>query len=139
MQFSMTRRVHPCPRRLPIHTEDGARRPCQPEELGGRPGREPLPVGLVVVTNYRPGARWRPRALTVGRAALALLDNDVPALRKPAAVLDTLQQVVSHALTLKGVRGKAEERVEALLRRQEDHRCSPWNELLAVACGRRNE
>jgi len=49
-----------------------------------------------------------------------LLDNTVPALRKPAAVLDTLQQVVSHAPTLKGVRGEAEEMVEALLKRLED-------------------
>jgi hypothetical protein len=114
-------RVHPYPRRLSIR-EAGSNRPrrCPPEALGGRAGSRPLPVGLVVVTNYRPGARWRPRALSAGRAALALLDNTVPALRKPAAVLDTLQQVVCHAPTLKGVRGEAEEMVEALFRRMEE-------------------
>jgi hypothetical protein len=48
------------------------------------------------------------------------MDNTVPARRKPAAVLDALQQVVSSAPALKGVRGEAEEVVEALLRRWED-------------------
>jgi hypothetical protein len=114
-------RVHPYPRRLSIR-ESGSERPrrCPAEALGGRTGSRPLPVGLVVITNYRPGARWRPRALSAGRAALALLDNTVPALRKPAAVLDTLQQVVCQASTLKGVRGEAEEMVEALFRRMEE-------------------
>ncbi len=114
-------RVHPYPRQLSIREPEGNRpRRCPPEALGGRAGSRPLPVGLVVVTSYRPGARWRPRVLSAGRAALALLDNTVPALRKPAAVLDTLQQVVCHALTLKGVRGEAEEMVQALFRRLEN-------------------
>jgi hypothetical protein len=113
-------RVHPYPRLLSIR-EAGSDTPrrCPPEALGGRAGSRPLPVGLVAVTQYRPGARWRPRALTAGQAALALLDNTVPALRKPAAVLDALQQVVSHAALLKGARGEAEEAAEALLRRME--------------------
>src|SRR5262249_9794104 len=97
-------RVYPYPRRLSIR-EDGHPRPrrCTAEALGGRVGSRPLPVRLVAVTGYRPGARWRPRVLPPGHAALALLYNTVPAQRKPAAVLDALQQVVSHALTLKGV------------------------------------
>jgi hypothetical protein len=116
-------RVHPYPRWLSIR-EAGSERPrrCPPEALGGRTGSRPLPVGLIVVTNYRPGARWRPRALSAGRAALALLDNTVPALRKPAAVLDSLQQVVSCAPTLKGVRGEAGEMVEALFKRMGEGR-----------------
>jgi len=112
-------RVHPYPRHLSIRGHDERRRRCTPEELGGRAGCKPLPVGLVVVTNYRPGVQWQPRALTAGRAALALLDTAVPALRKPAEVLDTLQQVVSHAPSLKGARGEADEMVEALLKRLE--------------------
>ncbi len=36
------------------------------------------------------------------------------------AVLDTLLQVVSHATTLKGIRGEGEETAKALLKRLED-------------------
>ena len=35
--------------------------------LGGVAGEEPLPVGAVVVTSYRPGAAWRPQRLSPGR------------------------------------------------------------------------
>jgi hypothetical protein len=111
-------RVHPYPRPLSIREADGDRtQRCSAEALGGREGSRPLSVGLVVVTRYRPGARWRPRELSAGPAALALLDNAVPAIRRPAAVLNALQQVVSHSTTLKGVRGEAAPMVEALLKR----------------------
>jgi hypothetical protein len=109
-------RVYPYPRRLSIREAgDQPPRRCTPEALGGRAGSRPLPVRLVVVTGYRPGARWRPRLLPPGHAALALLHNTVPAQRKPAAVLDALQQVVCQATTLKGVRGEAGPVAEALL------------------------
>jgi hypothetical protein len=111
-------RVYPFPRRLSIRKEDGS--PfyrCSPEELGCRIGTSPLPVGMVVVTHYEPGAHWRPRRLSPGRAALALLDNTAPARRRPTDVLATLHQVVAHAPTLKGVRGPAEATVETLLER----------------------
>jgi hypothetical protein len=120
-------RVYPSPRRLSIREDENQRpRRCSPEALGGRAGSRPLPVRLVVVTRYRPGARWRPRVLPPGHAALALLHNTVPAQRKPAAVLDALQQVVCQATTVKGVRGEAEPVAEALL-----DRLGPRSGLLA--------
>jgi hypothetical protein len=48
----------------------------------------------------------------------------VPARRKPAAVLDALQQVVSSTVTVKGVRGEAEEMAADLLERVE--RADRW-------------
>jgi hypothetical protein len=118
-------RVHPYPRRLSVR-ETGQVRPrrCTPEALGGRAGTKPLPIGLTVLTSYQPGARWRPRKVPAGQAALALLDNSVPARRKPAAVLDALQQVVSSTVTVKGVRGEAEEMAADLLERVE--RADRW-------------
>jgi hypothetical protein len=126
-------RVHPYPRRLSIRGAGGQPpRRCTPEALGGRTGSQPLPVGLVVVTSYRPGAHWRPRGLPTGHAALALLGNTVPAQRKPAAVLDALQQVVSHATTLKGVRGEAGPVAAALLKRLE----APTSHSPLISAGR---
>jgi len=74
---------------------------------------------VIAFAMYRPGAAWRPRPLSAGRAVLGLMDNSVPVLRKPAAVLDTLQQVISAAPAVKGVRGEAEATAAALLQRLE--------------------
>jgi hypothetical protein len=118
--FDPLGRVHPFPRLLSIRAEEGVRpRRCPPEELGGRRGVKPLPVGLVAVTEYQTGARWRPRPLSPGQAALALLANTVPARTRPAAALSVLQRVVSQAATLKGKRGEADEVAAQLLKRAE--------------------
>jgi hypothetical protein len=90
---------------------------CHAEELGGSNGVKPLPVGLVIVSQYKSGERWRPRTLSAGQAILELLANTVPARRKPEAVMTTLGKIVSQALVLKGARGEAEETVRLILER----------------------
>jgi hypothetical protein len=108
--------VHPFARRLSLRSADGTPpRRHEPEELGGRTGVEPLPVGLVAIANYRPGARWRPRALTVGQAILGLLRETLPAQLDPEGSLRVLQKAAASALILKGTRGEADETAEKLL------------------------
>jgi hypothetical protein len=46
---------------------------------------------------------------------LELLANTVAARWRPKAALATLQQVVSHVPVLRGMRGEAEEMVDAIL------------------------
>jgi hypothetical protein len=109
--------VHPYARRLSLRTENFGRPVrCDPETLGGRRGAKPLPVGLIAVSQYQSGASWRPRQLSPGQAALALLANTVPARRRPEAALAALQPVVSCAAALKGRRGEADETAAVLLR-----------------------
>jgi hypothetical protein len=88
---------------------------CPVEALGGRRGTEPLPVALVVVTEYRSGAVWAPRLLSAGHGALALLANTVSARRRPAAALTALREVVVHGTVLEGERGEASTMVARLL------------------------
>jgi hypothetical protein len=111
-------RVHPYARPLSIRSADDARsRRCPVEELGGVSATRPLPVGLIAVTQFRPGTR-RPgpwRALSPGQAVLALLSHTVPARRKPATALATLRQAVAPATALRGARGEADRTAEALL------------------------
>lgn len=110
-------RVHPFPRPLAIREDGGAEQIKYPvEALGGQAGVKPLPVGLVIVSKYKQGARWRPQQLSGGKGALELLNNAVPARSRPEAVLDAVRQVVSKAPILKGVRGEAAEMVEHLLK-----------------------
>src|SRR5260370_23490113 len=81
-------RVHPFAKPLSLRQSEGEPpRRLPAEALGGRTGVDPLPVGLVAVTEYRPGKRWRPRPLSSGRAVLALLAHTVPPRRRPATAM----------------------------------------------------
>ena len=110
-------RVHPYPIPLAIRPgQAGApRMKYRVEEIGGVAGARPLPVGLVLITRYVSGSRSRPRPISAGRAVLELLANTLPARRRPERVLDTLTQVVSQAVVLRGPRGEAEETARQIL------------------------
>jgi hypothetical protein len=117
--FDRRGRVHPYARPLGVR-EQGPRaratkRPV--ETLGGRAGARPLPVALVLASEYKAGARWRPRVLSPGEGALALLAHTVAARREPERTLSLLQRVVSGAELLQAVRGEAGPCAEHLLSR----------------------
>lgn len=119
--FDAKGRVYPFPKPLSIRLSGEIEQQEVPvEELGGRAGVKPLPVGLVLMSRYRPGARWRPRQLSAGVGALELLSNTVAARKEPAKALNTLEQVVSGAPVLKGVRGEASEVARAILENVEE-------------------
>jgi len=88
-------------------------------ELGGKSGTKPLPVGLVLMTRYKSGAKWRPRKLTPGKGVLELLFNTVSARRSPEKALSTFQHVTKRAEVLKGIRGDTTAIVDALIKRME--------------------
>jgi hypothetical protein len=107
--------VHPYPRPLSIRQAGGSGMTKQAvDTLGGHAGNGPLPVGLVVMTKFQSGGEWRPRRLSPGRGALALLANTVPARRLPEIVLATLRQVVSVAPVIASQRGEASSVVDAI-------------------------
>ena len=109
-------RVHPFSVALSLRDgPHGEVRKRRAEALGWSSGVAPLRVGLVAITTYQPGARWRARPLSQGRAMLALLSNTVPARRRPRTALATLRKVVASAAVVKGVRGEAEQMCDALL------------------------
>lgn len=119
-------RVHPFPKPLSLrHNGDVKQKDYSVEELGGTAGFKPLPVGLVIMSKYKSGARWRPRQLSAGQGALALLANTVAARREPERALATLQQVVAGATILKGVRGEASETVEPILDHMDSRGAAP--------------
>ncbi len=110
--------VHPYPKPLSIR-ENGTYKQTHYSirEFGGKIGSKPLPVGLVVLSSYKEKSKWRPRQLSVGRRLMALLAHAVSLQKQPEVVLTTLQQVVSKATVLKGVRGEAQETVARILER----------------------
>lgn len=110
-------RVHPFAKPLSLR-ESGSRRQEETpvEALGGRAVRHPLPVGLVVMSTFAEGARWRPRTLSPGQGALAVLSNTVTARHAPARSLASIREVVAHAPVVKSRRGEAAEVAPAILR-----------------------
>jgi hypothetical protein len=110
-------RVHPYARDLRIRRAEstGIER-LKPEQFGAGTGSKPLRVGLVVSTNFKDGARWRPRELTQGKAVLELLANTVSARSQPEMALSFLPKALESARILKGVRGEASEIVESILK-----------------------
>jgi len=109
-------RVHPWARRLRVRLPEGGFRHCAVEDLGGRRGRRPLPVGLVLLTRHREGGRWRPRPLARSEAALALLRHTVVAREQPERSLRFVTRAISDARALKGARGEAPATARAILR-----------------------
>lgn len=87
------------------------------EDLGGRSGAGPVPVGLVVSAPYREGARWRPAAMTAGQALLALLENTVQVREQPRLAMRTLPLAVAQARGFRGRRGEADRAAAWLLAR----------------------
>jgi hypothetical protein len=107
--------VHPYAKPLSVR-DDGWRGEDQHvESLGGRAGDRPLPVGLVVVTHYRPGAIWSPRRCSAGEGALKLLEHTVPARSRPDQALAAVRSAASGATVLVGDRGDAGETAAALI------------------------
>ena len=101
-------RVYPYPKPLAVRNSGSQiQTKVTVESLGGARGDGPVPVGLVAVCTYKEGAKWRPRSLSAGQGALALLANTVPARRNPERALAAIQRVVSSAPVMKGTRGDA--------------------------------
>jgi len=112
-------RVHPFAKPLSIRGASGCDRHARAqrvEELGGCCATSPLPVRLVVLTEYRPDGTWRPERLTAGQAVLELLAHTVPARLRPEASLVSLERAVARATVLKGPRGDARDLAQMLLR-----------------------
>ena len=113
--FDAAGHVKPYALPLSIRTDDPRRRLRIPirEPSDAAPG--PVPVGLVVVTRYTAGARWRPRPLSRGKAFLALMANTVAARSVPERAMKTLSAAVAPADAVTGVRGDARRAARAIL------------------------
>jgi hypothetical protein len=109
-------RVHPYPRAMGVRSADSSpSKKVRAEEIGAIVGSKPLRVGLVISTNYKSGARWRPRELTRGKGVLELMANAVAARTQPELALTVLPVALESARILKGVRGEASETVQSIL------------------------
>jgi hypothetical protein len=101
-------RVHPYARALSVRLEDASgklRVPVGPTLA--LTGKGPLALGVVLLTEFSKGSRWRPTPMTKGELVLALLSNTVPARERPGEVMATLARAASRAEGFRTRRGNA--------------------------------
>jgi hypothetical protein len=112
-------RVHPYP--IPLGrcaTASGKATNRRVEPVGAEVGTKPLPIGLILFTQYKRGAQWKPKRLSPGQAAFELLMSTIPTRRQPELAMGTLYQIASSAVVLKGIRGEAKQLIEFLRRKE---------------------
>lgn len=129
-------RVHPWARRLRIRSPGRPPRHYPVEAFGERARQTSLPVGLIVVTFHRAGARWRPRPLSPGQALLALMRNTHGARQRPDQTIKILGRAVRRAPAFAGRRGEAAELAATLLTNQNAEDCDRTGER-QIAGGKR--
>ena len=108
--------VYPYARPLSIRSPDSkpnARHTV--ESLGGIAGEEPLPLGMIAVTRYRPGANFSPERRSAAQGMLALMANTTGTRERPADTMADLRRAASAALVLEGERGEADAAARLLL------------------------
>jgi hypothetical protein len=113
--------VHPYPKRLSIRDGGYAQTEHAVETLDGVAGVEPLPLGMIVVTTYKAGAEWKPKRLSGGAGALALLSNAVPAQERPKEVMEAVARAASQATVIESDRDEADQIAPLLLAELERH------------------
>jgi hypothetical protein len=113
--------VHPYAK--PVSVRDGgeAQTDHHIERFGGVVGEEPLEVGAVVFTQYRPGTEWNPTEIAPSKGALSMFENTLPALQRSEESMRAIKHAVRGALLLEGDRGEADEVAQSLLARVSGH------------------
>jgi len=99
--------VHPFPRDLSVRTHDFREMDVPVEELGGKTGLDPIPIGLVLLTEYDEKGVWNPERLTTGRGIMEMIPHTIPRDFNAQFALKVLNAAVSDAIILKSPRGDA--------------------------------
>lgn len=114
-------RVHPFAKPLSLRDPQTSRQ-CETavESLGGVAARKPLPVAMVVMTQYRDGACWKPETLSPGEGALEIMAHTIAARRWPALALSVIGTVADQATIIRSERGDARELARKILTARDD-------------------
>lgn len=107
-------RVHAYPRDMSQRNPPHGKLLTPAQELGWHAGLGPRPIRMVLVSTYLPGARFEPRRLTPGLAALRLVAHTLSDWEDPGRVLTQFCRALSGVACLEAERGEAAEAAEAL-------------------------
>lgn len=102
--------VHPFPKMLSLRgIVDTYRQLDVPvEEIGGIAAKKEIPVGMILLTRYKPGSEWKPEKISLGECIIELIPHTIPITNNPQFSLDVLNKVVNRAQISKSDRGEAD-------------------------------
>ena len=110
--------VHPFPKMLSLRgiIDDFTQVDYTAESLGGEVGLEPIPVGMILLTEYDAAfketqnnlEKFEPELLSEGQAILEIIAQTIPIRNNPAFVLQVLYKLVNRAIIARSKRGEAE-------------------------------
>ncbi len=108
-------RVHPFPRKLSMRTPDFKTYEMSVDDLGGRTGSSPIPVGTVLLTGYEANAVWQPHIESAGSGVLKLIPFTLSIRNRPEFSMEVLHKLSDRAIIISSLRGSAERFAKTLL------------------------
>ncbi len=109
--FNLSGRVVQYREPLILRTQDGR---TESETAAEGPDR-PLPVGIVALTGYKPGATWAPREVSTAEGIVALLQHAGGVRSRPDTAVRVFRKALTGVRLLAGERGEADETARLLL------------------------
>lgn len=109
--------VHPFPKTLSIRGEidEFTQKEYAVETFGAKAGVKKIPVGMILITQYKPEAEWNPQMLSAGQGILEILEHVVPIRYNPKFSIEVLNQVANRAIIAKTLRGDVLKSVDLIL------------------------
>jgi hypothetical protein len=107
--------VHPFPRDLSVRDDSFNEMDVPVADFGGVTGTEPIPVGAVVITEFKEDGAWNPVKLTAGQGIMEVIPHTIPRNFNTKFSLKVLNTAISDAIILKSPRGDARDLALTLL------------------------
>jgi len=110
-------RIHPFPKPLSLRgiIDELTQLDHEVEELGGSAARRPVPVRLVVLTEYKPSGKWDPKILPTGQSVFEIMRHAVPTRRYPEFTLSVLNLVSNQSKVVKTQHANAAEAARRII------------------------
>lgn len=114
--------VGPFPRHISMRYFGGTReKDISVQELGGKEGNKPIPVGMLLFTQFSKGSQWQPEFLSPGAGIMELIPNTLTMRREPGFALKVLDLAAQRAIIVRSPRGDAKTFAKLLLEFFENH------------------
>ena len=111
--------VHPFPKKLSLRgiVDDYTQVDFAVEKLGGRRAKKPLPVGWILVAEYKKHKKNKAKLqeISPGEGIMACIANSISIRQNPKFVIEVLNKALSQTGVLKTVRGEASKFVKTFL------------------------
>ncbi|HEX8371038.1 MAG TPA: hypothetical protein VF604_21010 [Pyrinomonadaceae bacterium] len=109
--------VYPFPKTLSVRGEidEFTQKEYPVEAFGGVAGEKKIPVGMILITGFKPDAEWKPQILSAGQGILEILEHVVPIRHNPKFSIKVLNQVANRAIIAKTLRGDVSKSVNLIL------------------------